>query len=308
MDKAKPLPIFLASLVILLSLTSLLLFTRNQNLKKNNHSLLEDSKKLSQSLENAESANKELLGKQNKGEKTLRDSFDTLRKENESLKLAIKKAEIQTSSAVEEKSYLEEMLINKTKEIELLKNSPSPASVASASSADAQELMRKIRQKDEEITKLGEQNKILSDKLAQLYKTTSDKIAEINVAKIALEETVANARKKIDEEWNTVNLGSITVDKKAAPVATAPVKQESHDVSKKNGRVLATNEEHGFVVVDMGKADDLNSNAVLTVTQDGQPVATLSVLEVRDVMSACNIKDLQDGKKIKINDLVLIQR
>src|SRR5262249_43631542 len=152
-------------------------------------SLIEESKKLSQSLTIAESANKELLGKQGKDQKTLKETLDTLKKENESLQLAIKKAEIQASSAMEEKTYLEEMLINKTKQIDILKNGPQPQSISSSSaSVDAQDLARKIKQKDEEISKLGEQNKILSEKLTQLYKTTNDRISEINVAKIALED------------------------------------------------------------------------------------------------------------------------
>jgi hypothetical protein len=40
----------------------------------------------------------------------------------------------------------------------------------------------------------------------------------------------------------------------------------------------------------------------------GQPIATLSVLELRDVMAACNIKDIADGQKIEINDPVSVLR
>ena len=303
MDKAKPLTISLTALAVLLALMSFLLFSKTQNLQKKNHSLLEESKKITESLEKAEAANRELVGKTEQEQKTLRESFAPLKKENESLKVAIKKAEVRASSAVEEKTYLEEMLINKTKEIDILKNSPAAVGAVGAVTTDAGELAQKIKQKDEEIAKLNEQNKILADKLSQLYKTTNDKIEEINVAKIALEETVSSARKKIEEEWNTVNLGTITVDKTAGGTG-----KDQRTTPKKDGRVLAINEEHGFIVIDLGKVDDLKQDGVLTVNRNGQSIATLSVLEIRDVMSACNVKDLQDGKKIQVNDSVSLRK
>ena len=77
--------------------------------------------------------------------------------------------------------------------------------------------------------------------------------------------------------------------------------------AKKQGRVLAINEDHGFVVVDMGKVDGIKTGMDLFLKKNGETIATLSVLEVRDVMTACNIRNLDSGRKIEINDLVSIQ-
>ena len=84
----------------------------------------------------------------------------------------------------------------------------------------------------------------------------------------------------------------------------------SHELRgpKKEGRVLAVNEEHGFVIVDLGKVDGLKDGADLTLQKNNETVGTLKVLEIRDVMTACNIKELAAGKKIEPNDLVLIQK
>jgi len=47
---------------------------------------------------------------------------------------------------------------------------------------------------------------------------------------------------------------------------------------------------------------------VLNVTKDGQRVAVLTVLEVRDVMSACNVKETAPGYRLQVNDSVTIQK
>jgi len=236
----------------------------------------------------------ELSEKSERDKRDLKFQIDRLKKENELMRLEFQKAQLEMNTAMEEMTYLEDMVIHKTREIEKLKKTPVviPTMEAGAPSPD----------KDEEIRRLTEQNQMLREKLERLYKTTSDKLGEINVARIALEDTVAAARKKVDDEWNTVNLGSISVGKPAAerPKPTGKPKTE--------GRVLAINEDHGFVVVDLGKVDLINQDSQLFVMKDGQMVATLGVLEIRDVMSACNIKELREGKKILLNDPVYLKK
>ncbi len=299
----------LVSVSLVLSFSTIFLYAKNHSLEKQNKALLADSKKLQDSIKTLESENQNLIAKTATDRKAIEDALAALKKENTSLQAEVKKVSEDMQSAVEEKTYLEDMLIHKTKEIEKIKSAPgaTPATVQGAGANNSKDLEQKIRKKDEEIRTLTEQNKLLSKKLDRLYQTTHDKIAEINVAKITLEETIAQARKIIDNEWNTVDLGAIAANPKAA--AQAPVKKpEPRKAAKKEGRVLAVNEDHGFVVVDIGKVDGISSDSTLALEKNGEPIGTLSVLEVRDVMTACNIKDLMQGKKIEINDLVLIQK
>ena len=272
MDKMKLRPLLYGIPFVILAFLSLSFFNQKAVLKKTNAELLERSKVLQAKIEETQRSTAD-LGQQTK------ETLAALKRDNQSLHLALKKNAARLESLHEEKSYLEEMLINKTKQIEL--SAPVPGD------------------RDEEMKRLIEQNRILQDKLDRLYKTTSAKINEINIAKIALEETVSTAKKKIDDEWNTVNLGSVSAGTEAVPPA--------HE-ARSEGKVLAINPEHGFVVVDLGKADNLPSDATLEVTKNGEHVATLSVLEIRDVMAACNIKDLRDGQTIEINDPVSILR
>lgn len=298
---------FLAIPLVVLSITfsfsTVLLLSKNATLQKQSRALSEESKKLQAAIKTLQGENQNLLARNDQEKKALEEAFASLKRENESLQFDLKKTAENLTQAAEEKTYLEEMLINKTKENELLKKGSQLAAVNPGS----QELIRQVQIKEDEIKRLNEQNRILSRKIEKLYQTTNEKIAEINVAKITLEETILQARKIIDQEWNTVDLGSISVNQGAAAPAKAKA-AEPRKTPKKEGRVLAVNEDHGFVIVDVGRVDGIKSDMTLYLKKNGQSVGSLSVLEVRDVMTACNIKDLPQGKKIEINDLVLMQR
>ena len=275
----------------------LYLNVNDQTLKHQNRDLSDQSKALENSLKEAQEKAEALREKSNQSQReknSIEAELSALKAEYESFKIEYQKMETQWKSASEEKIYLEEMLLNKTKAIEILKKNPL-RSTSGSPAPEQEELVKQIREKDEEIKKLDEQNKVLADKLDRLYKTTQSKIGEINAAKTALEETVSSARAKIDEEWNLVNLGSISMN------------QDPRKASKKEGRILALNNEHGFVVVNLGKTDDLINETALQIRKNDEIIATLSILEIRDDMSACNIKSLKDGMKIQVNDPVFIQ-
>ncbi len=307
MDNIKLRPILIGVLFGVLSLYALSLFFEKNSLLRKNHGLIEESKRLEETLELVQQKNRQILQTLQGFEKekqTFQEALETIKRENGSLHVAIKKNEARYESIKEEKSYLEEMLINKTKQIEILNSQKQAPGTLISETVPTEGINAAIQQKDEELKRLNDQNHILQEKLDRLYKTTNDKINEINIAKIALADTVSTARKRIEDEWNTVNLGSVTTsavsDRDKIPAQAAQPKSEGH--------VLAINSEHGFVVIDLGKADNLSSESTLEIKKNGQSIATLSILEIRDVMAACNIKELQDGQRVEINDPVSILR
>jgi predicted nucleic acid-binding Zn-ribbon protein len=224
---------------------------------------------------------------------SLENAVDVAKRENASLAASLKKIEDRMKDVQEEKVYLEDILIHKTKEIERLKTGGVPTDAA-------------ITDKDAEIARLAEQNRVLSAKLEKLYQAANEKISEINVAKIALEETIAEAKKQVQDEYSTVDLGAIHLDATARPHApSVPLAQPA---PSSVGRVRAINDEHGFVVIDMGKAQRVKPDSILEVTRGGKRVAMLSVLEIRDVMSACNIKESARGESIQVGDTVTLRK
>ncbi len=291
---------------------SLSLFWDNRQLSRQNQTLTQQSHALGQVLERL-SVDQRLLEtgseKRKKEGAELKEEVETLKKQNETLAFQIQKLTSQITQVKEEKSYLEEMLINKSKEIELLKKRERSSSIPAAE-VETGRISSQIGDRDEELKKLNEENRLLQEKLDRLFRTTNEKISEINVAKIALAETVSTAQKKIEDEWSTVNLGTVTTRALPAGRQAMPARQNEIEEApaphepKTQGHVLAINNEHGFVVIDMGKADNLPEDALLEVRKEGGPVATLSVLEIRDVMAACNIKEVKNGQRIDINDVV----
>lgn len=299
--------------------STLLLHTQNNSLQRTNLMLSAEIQKLHEAMSTAEEQNRGLGVRIQKAEREKRDLENSLRSSGgvPFFDAEIQKYENQIRQIREEKAYLEEMLINKTKEIESLRaNPPAPA----GPSPEMTELSERLRQKEEEVRKLSEQNQALSAKLEKFYRIVSDKMTDINAAKSALEDTLTRARKSLDDQWRSVDLGAIVADKTAeapaqftSPVAaslpfTAPTPAVSRPlttspkVSKKEGHVLAINEDHGFVIVDLGKSDGIRGDSEFLLRQNGEEIGRLTVLEVRDGMTACNIRDLAHGRKIRIND------
>ena len=329
MDRTLARPVFISLLALALAFGMIFLSFQNRSLRSDNEALRGSSADLQVKIDKLMARNSELqkviaenhalVKSVEKQKKSLKETMASVKKENESIQYEMKKAEAQMNTALEEKTYLEDMLIHKTREIESLKtnssgtNAAQTADAVTSATADTSDIAAKIKQKEDDIQRLNQQNHILSEKMDRLYQVTTSKISEINVAKIALEDTVTGAKDKIDEEWNTVDLGSISVDKKentGSPeqANTEAPRKEKPSGPKTQGKVLAINEDHGFVVVDLGKVDNMSANTSLLILHDGKNIANLSVLEIRDVMTACNIKNLEDGQKIRINDAVLVQK
>ncbi len=313
MDKFTSRQIIVSVFIGALSLCSLSLVWDNHVLSKKNEQALEDSRTIQKILEKFIAKYQVLLGETSSTEKekqAIGKTVGSLKKQIETLTFRIKQLETKSDSVKDEKNYLEEMLINKTKQIEILKNQKS-ASVAVGDESAPDQIRTTVQEKEVELRKLSEQNKLLQEKLDRLFRTTNEKINEINIAKIALSETVLTAQKKIENEWNTVNLGAITTSPLISAMPSYQNRIEETSVPhepKTQGHVVAINSEHGFVVIDIGKADNLPSDATLEVKKDGATIATLSVLETRDAMTACNIQNVQEGQQIQINDLVTILR
>ena len=274
----------LLGLVVVLGVVTAVLLNQTNSLSRKNEALLAESARLQGTVER--------LLHVEKDNQTLRTTLESVKKENESVRTDLQKTQDHLKALTDEKSTLQKLLDRRTQEVDAMKKGPAGAAL-------------KLREKEEVVRKLGEENKILSKRLERLYKTVNDKIASISVAKLALEETIADARKKIDEEWSTVDLGSIAVGTGGSPPGR---RNEANRAVKKEGRVLAVNEDHGFVIIDLGRVDGIKNNAVFSLVKDGQPVATLTVLEIRDVMTACNIKDLAPGARIAVNDPVSIKK
>jgi len=69
-----------------------------------------------------------------------------------------------------------------------------------------------------------------------------------------------------------------------------------------SAKIMAINREDNFVVVDIGKSSGIKIGDRLKVVRQGKEIGWLAVIEIRDTISACDIK--QESQAFKVGDLV----
>lgn len=69
-----------------------------------------------------------------------------------------------------------------------------------------------------------------------------------------------------------------------------------------SGKIMAVNHEDNFVVVDIGQNSGIKIGGRLKVVRQEKEIGTLEVIEIRDTISACDIKG--ESQSLKIGDLV----
>ena len=69
-----------------------------------------------------------------------------------------------------------------------------------------------------------------------------------------------------------------------------------------SAKIMAINREDNFVVVDTGKSSGIKIGDRLKVARQGKEIGWLAVIEIRDTISACDIK--QESQAFKVGDLV----
>lgn len=139
--------------------------------------------------------------------------------------------------------------------------------------ADVQELAKKLLDREEENRRLQIENAQLRQRVTSGAESPA---VDLGVVRVGSEET-----------------------SEPAP-AQRPARRQ--------GRVLAINDDHGFVVVNLGRVDGVRDDTPLFLSKADEVVATLSVVEARDVMSACNVKSIKTGVRIEINDPVSLKK
>lgn len=70
------------------------------------------------------------------------------------------------------------------------------------------------------------------------------------------------------------------------------------------GRIVTVNKEHGFVVIDLGKEGGIDIGDSLNVYRGDFMVGSIEVIQTRERIAACDIKYVEEGFYIEIEDVV----
>ncbi len=132
--------------------------------------------------------------------------------------------------------------------------------------------------------RISEMEVILTDRLGQM-----DNLKE--------KMTGAKSGLPVEEKKESVELPAIVVK----PQAEVPGEQRESGATLM-GRIMAINKENNFVIIDLGSESKVKAGDTFRVYRGDKPIANIEVIQVRQSISACDIK--RQGLQIKIGDIV----
>jgi chromosome segregation ATPase len=147
------------------------------------------------------------------------------------------------------------------------------------------------------IVKLTKEKSDVENKLGQTDSLVQSKIDEIWEIKESIDNAF-QASKKDAKASNEVELPPIIVKSDGAAASYAP----SSTAPGLSGKIVNVNPDNNFVIVDLGKNSGIRVGDQLSVYRDSAYVARLEVIQVRNDISAADIKD--QWSKIQVGDLI----
>lgn len=103
-------------------------------------------------------------------------------------------------------------------------------------------------------------------------------------------------------ETESVELPPIVVRPQTPAPLDTSVRQEKSAPVKLTGTILEVNKEQKFVVIDLGEDVGIKVGDTLKVYKQGKVIGTIEVIQVRQSISACDIKE--EIKAIEAGDIV----
>lgn len=158
--------------------------------------------------------------------------------------------------------------------------------------AHIQETLRFVKNENrivrQQLKALSDRKSALEEKLIQLQKRTGSQ-------EVGLGEPQAPSTGVVLTKSDSIELPPIIVRPQSQVAIAAPVPTVS-------GKILSINKENNFVIIDLGQESGIQVGSFLKAYQNDKPVATLSVIQVRSAISACDIKN--STSEIKVGDVV----
>lgn len=149
----------------------------------------------------------------------------------------------------------------------------------------------------------------LSGQLAKMKQALEERLVQLNETEKVLQSAVEGAEKVMRrKETASIQLPPIVV--KAEPILEPAPKLESVEKAEAKdepseiiGNVIAANDEHNFVVIDIGTTAGVEKGMSFSVFRQGKKIARVEVIELRANIAACDIKEAA-VKRLKVNDTV----
>lgn len=142
---------------------------------------------------------------------------------------------------------------------------------------------------ERKLADLQDKNATLNKRLDEMESMLKDRITKTGALKKEATAKASGGKKESVE---------------LSPIVVRPQKSGGPDqqIAALIGRVLAINRDNNFIIVDLGEESGIKIGNSLTVYRQDQPVAEVTVIQVRKDISACDIK--KENTPIKLGDTV----
>ena len=166
-------------------------------------------------------------------------------------------------------------------------------------------------------SKLDETERLQNSLQIQLAKATAD-LEIVKKEKESLSSQLVLLSQTIGTKTKELEAMSSVLDKIPTPTRTSssvqlpPVivradKRIEWTVPRSQGDIISIDREHNFVIINLGEDDGIRPGLIFKVTQQDVDIAEVEVIQARQSISACNIKELKSGHSIqKDNKVALI--
>jgi len=153
---------------------------------------------------------------------------------------------------------------------------------------------------DKKIQDLQEGKNTVEKRLSEMEMMLADKASQITSLKDEL-DTIRSGKSSAALEGKpkeSVELPAIVVH---SSKLAQPAEKENAGAAGFPGKLLAVNTDNNFVVIDLGVSAGLKPGDTFNVYRAGKSIGSIEVIQVRDNISACDIKVMSTPLKIGDN-------
>jgi chromosome segregation ATPase len=146
---------------------------------------------------------------------------------------------------------------------------------------------------DKKVQDLQEGKSTAEKRLNEMETMLTDRISKIDALKNELDEIKSGKVPESDKAAKE------SVDLPAIVVRSTPVNgSKKVELQPFPGKILAVNLESNFVVIDLGSSAGVKTGDIFSVYRDARSIGSLSVIQTRANISACDIKRMNTPLKI----------
>jgi len=231
-------------------------------------------------------------------------SLVEIKQENEDLVMEIATLKSEKEAIVDKVQHTSDMIDNISLELARTKNDKKfIVNRAEKLSEDNKELRSKLKKLvsvknalEKSIVRVTQEKEKVEGKLGRTETLIQSKIDEIWDIKDELDHSIRASKDGITT--SEIELPPIVVSSSGA-VESFNTGESSASF---NGSVISINESNNFVIVDIGENSGIRLGDNLSVYRESKYIARLEVIQVREDISAADLKD--QWSKIKVGDVI----